>query len=111
MRSNQCTEGTIIATGVYFNWLTYLLNELLEDVEEVQEKGNPFHYSQLLILIYFVTWEKPPNYQWVDVPFQCRGARQQNLWFEKEKPEQQRDNNVEFYLQAEVVRNFVRKQL
>ena len=86
------------------------MNELVVDVEELQEKGSPFHYSWLLLLISFVAWEESPKYQGVDVPVQCQGARYQNIWFDKEKPEQQGDNNVEFYLQVKVAQHFVRKE-
>ena len=65
--------------GFQLNWLTYLLNEMLVDAKEVQEKVNPFQYSWLLILIYFVAWEEPLNYQGVDVPVPCRGSRYQNI--------------------------------
>ena len=61
------------------NLLTYLLNYLLEYVVDVQENGNPFNYSWILILILFVAWEEPYNYQGVDVPTPCQGARYQNL--------------------------------
>ena len=30
-------------TGVQLNWLTYMINELLGDVEEAQKNGSPFH--------------------------------------------------------------------
>ena len=62
MQSNQCTIGMIAATklcasSAQLKWSQYLLNELLEDAEEAEEKGNTFHYSWLLILISFVAWE------------------------------------------------------
>ena len=73
MRPNQFTARMIIVTklcaaSVQLNWSQYLLNELLADAEEAQEKGNTFHYSWLLILILFVAWEEPLNYQGVDIP-------------------------------------------
>ena len=58
----------LCAEGVQMNLLHYLLNELLVDVEESQEKGTTFHYSWLLILISFVAWSEPTNYQGVDIP-------------------------------------------
>ena len=72
MRLNQCTVGTITTfelcvAGVQMNWSHYLLNDLLADVESSQEKGTAFHYSWLLILILFVTWLEPSNYQGVDI--------------------------------------------
>ena len=91
MRLNQCTIGTIFAAqqctmSVQMNWLTYLLNELLEDAADAQEKGNILNYSWLLILISFVAWEEPLDYQGVDVPRSCRGTKHQNFWVNKENP-------------------------
>ena len=65
----------LCVAGVQLNWSHYLLNELLAYAEESHEKGSAFHYSWLLILISFVAWEEPTNYQGVDVPVVCRGAR------------------------------------
>ena len=106
MRTNQCTTRTIVvvelcAASVQLNWSQYLLNELLEDVKKVQAKGSAFHYSWLLILISFVVWAEPTNYQGVDVLVLCRGIRYQNLWFDKELSQRQKDNNIEFFLQGE----------
>ena len=56
-----------------------MLNELLEDVVESQEKGNAFDYSWLIILISFVAWVEPPNYQVVDLLVRCTGARYHNV--------------------------------
>ena len=67
IRSNQCTAWMIVVVelcevGVQMNCSHYLLNELLENVEDSEEKGNTFHYSWLLILILFLAWEEPKNY-------------------------------------------------
>ena len=87
-----------------------MLNELLGYVEEVQEKGTPFHYSWLLILISFLTWAEPPNYQGVYVLVQYRGDRYQNIWIEKEKSKKQKDDNVKFFLQGEAFRYYIKKK-
>ena len=89
MRPNEYTVGTIVAiglcvAGVQLNWSQSLLNELLKDVDEVQEKGSAFHYSWLLILISFVAWEEPANYQGVYVLVLYRGGKYQNIWFKKD---------------------------
>ena len=114
MQPNQCTTKIIVGVeqcvgGGQLNWSTYLMNELLVDAEELHEKVSPFHYSWLLILIFFFLWEEPPKYQGVYVPVQCRGDQYQNIWFEKEKTKQQKDNNVEFFLQGEALRYYIRK--
>ena len=61
----------LCATCNQLNWLQYFLNELLEDVEEKHKKVSAFHYSWLLILISFLAWEEPTNYEGVDVPILC----------------------------------------
>ena len=70
------TIETIVAAeqcvlGIQMNYLTYLLNELLEDVINAQEKGSPFSYSGIFILISFVAWVEPPHYQGLDVLVPC----------------------------------------
>ena len=62
MQPTKCTTGMVelakqCAKGVILNWLQYLLNEMLEDVEQAQkESKTKFHHSWLLILISFVGW-------------------------------------------------------
>ena len=92
------------------NWSHYVLNELLQDAKESQEKGNAFHYSWLLILILFVASAKPTNYQGVDIPVRCRGDRYQNLWFDKYIKGIQRDNNVQLFLHREAPRHHWREK-
>jgi hypothetical protein len=48
---------------IQMNWATYLVNLLLQDYMEAQEKGIEFHYSWLLILIVLVEWKEPGHYQ------------------------------------------------
>ena len=98
------------ATGVQFNWSQYLLNEMLTDVDKAQDKCSIFNYSWLLILISFVTWEEPSNCQGVDLHVTCRGARYQNLWFEKYLKQRQKDNNVELFLDEEALQYHFRQQ-
>ena len=78
------TTAELCAAGIQLSWSQYLLNKLLADAEEVLEKGSTFHYSWLLILISFVAWEEPANYQGVYVLVLYRGGRYQNIWFEKD---------------------------
>ena len=95
---------------VFKSTCSSLLNELLADAEEELEKGSAFHYSWLLILILFVAWAELENYQGVDVPILCRGARYQNLWLKKDLMQRLKDNNVEFFLQAEALQYHVRSR-
>ena len=48
--STKCIVGVVAlaelcAKGVQINWSQFLLNELLADAVESQEKDNAFHYS------------------------------------------------------------------
>ena len=72
MHLDQCTMGEIVLSelyteGVHINWCQFLLNELLQDAIDVHEKGREFRYSWMLILISFIAWSNPPNYQGVDL--------------------------------------------
>ena len=69
---NQCTPRVIVAVeqcvvGFQMSWVTFLLNELLDDAINSQKKGKSLTYSWLLILISFVAWVEFPNYQVIDV--------------------------------------------
>jgi hypothetical protein len=70
----DCVEKCI--KGMQMNSTSYLVNEL-EDCHEAQDQGYEFHFSWLLILIAFFTWEMsevvkflefepfdPSGYQW-----------------------------------------------
>ena len=46
------------AEGYSYNWAAYIAKEFLEDVHDVQEKGIPFHYSWLIVLITLVGWKE-----------------------------------------------------
>ena len=47
------------AEGYTYNWADYIAKEFLEDVLDAQERGRPFHYSWLLVLIALVGWREP----------------------------------------------------
>ena len=58
---DQCTMGAIAFTDLcasetQINWCQFLLNELIQDATDAQERGWAFHYSWLLILISFIGW-------------------------------------------------------
>ena len=58
----NCTEG------YSYKWVEYISKEFLEDVCDAWEKGRPFHYSWLIVLIALVGWREPTEAQFVDVP-------------------------------------------
>ena len=47
------------AEGYSYNWAAYIAKEFLEDARDAQEKGRPFHYSWLIVLIALVGWKEP----------------------------------------------------
>jgi hypothetical protein len=49
--TGKCVEG------LQMNWAKYLVNQLELDYHEAQDQGYEFHFSWLLILITFVSWE------------------------------------------------------
>ena len=73
MRPAEYTGATVelaekCAQGVHINRSQFLLNELMDDAREVQEQPTTkFHFSWILILISFVVWAPPPNYQPMDI--------------------------------------------
>ena len=72
---------TNCAEGYSYNWAAYIAKEFLEDVHDTQEKGRPFHYSWLLVLIALVGWKEPTEAQFVDVPQHMPGAaRYASMW-------------------------------
>ena len=59
---------------------------------------------------FFVAWEEPTNYQGIAVTVTCRGARYQNIYFEKYLKQRQKDNNVELFLDEEALQYHFRQQ-
>jgi hypothetical protein len=43
--------------GLHMNLKNYLVNQLDQDFFEAQDQGYEFHFSWLLILITFISWE------------------------------------------------------
>ena len=69
------------AEGYSYNWAAYIAKEFLEDAHDAQDKGRPFHYSWLLVLIALVGWKEPTEEQFVDVPLHMPGStKYASLW-------------------------------
>jgi hypothetical protein len=49
------------------NWEKYLVNQLEVDFHEAWDQGYKFHFSWLLILIVFTTWEIPEGVTFPDI--------------------------------------------
>jgi hypothetical protein len=78
------------------NWAMFLLNQILIDCEEAQDKGTEFHYSWLLILIALSTWREENDSHFLGVTEKpCLAVRYQNLWYTTHKTCQM-DSNVTF---------------
>ena len=74
------------AEGYSYKQIEYISREFIVDVRDAQEKGIPFHYSWLLVLIALVGWREPTEAQFVDVPPYMPGAtRYASLWISQDK--------------------------
>jgi hypothetical protein len=81
--AEKCVEG------MQMNWVSYLVNELEKDYHEVQDKGYEFHFSWLLILIAFVTWEMLEGVTFNKVePSEPLVARFTTLWYTSDMAKQ-----------------------
>ena len=80
------------------NWSLFLLNQLLSDALTAQ-RGHPFSYSWLLILIALVAWMELEDYQpmMVEATKVCHSTRYQNLWW-VEEPSHQTDCAIHFWI-------------
>ena len=47
------------ANVIFFNWSSYLLEELLVACKEAQEKGGTFTYDYLLVAFAMLKWTPP----------------------------------------------------
>ena len=62
------------------------------------------------MLISFIVWSNPLDYQPLDVPVLFLHAKYQNLWDDKDDRIQQKDNNNEFFLHNEVLCDVIKKK-
>ena len=97
-----CTLGT------HISWCQFLLNEIVQDASDAHEMGKPFHYSWLLLLISFVAWSDPQDYQGLDLLVTCQGEKYQNLFYEKDLKDWHEQSNIEFCMHGEAIRNQVK---
>jgi hypothetical protein len=74
--AGKCVEG------MQMKWVNYLVTKLEKDCREAQDLGYEFHYSWLIILIAFVTWEMPKGATFLDIePSKSLVARFSTLWY------------------------------
>ena len=70
------------AEGIQMSWVKYLVNQLDLDCREAQDQGYDFHFSWLLILIAFITWELPEGATFSKIkPFEPLAANFCMLWY------------------------------
>ena len=65
------------AEGYSYKWAAYIVKEFLEDIHDAQEKGRPFHYFWLIVLIALVGWQEPNEAQFAAIPPNLPGA----VWY------------------------------
>jgi hypothetical protein len=90
------------AEGLQMNWAKYLVNQLELDCREAQDQGYEFHFSWLLVLIAFVSWEMPEGATFPDIePFEPLAAKFATLWYSTDMNKQWQSNVVfhTYYLQ------------
>jgi hypothetical protein len=87
--AGKCVEG------LQMNWVKYLVNQLELDCREAQDQGYEFHFSWLLILIAFITWEMPEGATFPDIePFEPLAAKFSTLWYSNDMNKQWQSNVV-----------------
>jgi hypothetical protein len=75
--------------GMQMNWESYLVNELEKDCREAQDQGYEFHFSWLLILIEFFTWEMMEGETFPEVePSEPLATRFTTLWYTSDMAKQ-----------------------
>jgi hypothetical protein len=68
--------------GLQMNWVKYLINQMEINFCEAQDQGYEFHFSWLLILNSFVTWEMLEGVNFPDIePFELLAAKFTALWY------------------------------
>jgi hypothetical protein len=77
------------------NWVKYLVNQLELDYREEEDKGYEFHFSQILILITFITWEMPEGATFPDIkPFEPLAVKFSTLWYSSDMNKKWQSNVV-----------------
>jgi hypothetical protein len=110
VRKNRPTQVTIFvvdlagkcAEGLQMNWVKYLVNQLELDCREAHDQGYEFHFSFLLVLIAFVSWEMLEGATFPDIEsFEPLAAKFATLWYSTDMNKQWQSNVVfhTYYLQ------------
>jgi hypothetical protein len=87
--TGKCVEG------LQMNWVKYLVNQLELDYHEAQDQGYEFHFSWLLILITFVSWEMSEGATFPDIEtFEPLSVKFTTLWYLSDMNKQWQSNAV-----------------
>jgi hypothetical protein len=83
------------AEGLQMNWVKYPVNQLELDFMEVEDQGYEFHFSWLLILIYFIAWEMSEGETFLDIePFEPLAMKFSTLWYSSDMNKKWKSNVV-----------------
>jgi hypothetical protein len=84
------------------NWEKYLVNKLDQDCHEARDQGYEFHFSWLLILIAFISWEMSEGATFPELePSKPLATNFTSLWYSSDMGKQWKSNAVfhTYYLQ------------
>jgi hypothetical protein len=74
--ARKCMEG------LQMNWVNYIFNQLELDCHEAQDQGYEFHFTWLLILIYFISWKMLESANFPDIEsFEPLATNFTTLWY------------------------------
>jgi hypothetical protein len=72
----KCVEG------LQMKWEKYLVNQLYQDYRKAQDQGYDFHFSWLLILIVFISWEMLEGVTFPELePSETLATKLTSLWY------------------------------
>jgi hypothetical protein len=75
------------------NWEKYLVNQLELDYREAQDQGYKFHFSWLLILVSFISWEMSEGPTFLDIePFEPLVVKFSTQWYSSDMNKQWQSN-------------------
>jgi hypothetical protein len=87
--TRKCIEG------IQMNWASYLVNQLKKYFREAQDQGYEFHFSWLLILIYFIAWEMPEGGTLIEIEsFKPLASNFTTLWYSSDMEKQWHSNAI-----------------
>jgi hypothetical protein len=74
---------------LHMNWVKYLVNQLELNYKEAHDQGYEFHFSWLLILIDFISWELLEGVTFLDIEsFEPLAVKFNTLWYSSDMKNQ-----------------------